>query len=247
MSSFENKNVVITGASRGIGLATVKKFVTEGANVIACSSHDSTETRQLYSDIESNLKGRIQPLFFDLSEESSVKEGIKHIKELTKEVDVLVNNAGIGKLSLFAFTKANELKRIFQVNFFSQIMIIQGLIGVLRRSESPSIVNLASIAGIDGGIGALGYGSSKASIILATRVLAEELAPLHIRVNAVAPGMVDTDLSKQMGNEAIKRAKGASFLKRLASPDEIANVIFFLASNNSNYINGQIIRIDGGM
>ena len=187
MSSFENKNVVITGASRGIGLATVKKFVTEGANVIACSSHDSTETRQLYSDIESNLKGRIQPLFFDLSEESSVKEGIKHIKELTKEVDVLVNNAGIGKLSLFAFTKANELKRIFQVNFFSQIMIIQGLIGVLRRSESPSIVNLASIAGIDGGIGALGYGSSKASIILATRVLAEELAPLHIRVNAVAP------------------------------------------------------------
>lgn len=248
MSSFENKNVVITGASRGIGLATVKKFVSEGANVIACSFHDSETTRLLYSEIESKSKGTIKPLFFDLSEETSVKEGLKQIKSLTNNnVDVLINDAGIGKLSLLAFTRINDLKRIFQVNFFSPIMIIQGLIGSLRKSHSSAIVNVASIAGIQGGMGALGYGSSKASMILATRVLAEELSSFHIRVNAVAPGMVDTDLSKQMGEEAIVRTKESSFLKRLATPEEIANTIFFLASDESSFINGQTIRIDGGM
>lgn len=247
MEQTNKKIAVITGASRGIGLATVEKFVAEGFDVIACSSKDDSVVRNKYKGIEFKYGGSIHPVFFDLSNEESTKQGIKEIRSFAKVINVLVNNAGIAKLSFFAFTRIEDIKHLFEINFFAQLKIIQGMLNMLSKSHNASIINLASVAGIDGGIGALAYGASKAAIINATKVLAEELSSFKIRVNAVAPGIINTEMRTTLGDKAVNGMQNQSFMKRLGDPKEVANVIYWLSTDEASYVNGQIIRIDGGM
>lgn len=246
MKTFANKTVVITGSSRGIGLALVKKFANAGANIIACSSCYSEERDAMYKRIACENNVEIFPVYFDMSDEDSVKEGIYQIKELKQNIDVLINNAGISLIKTILFTKMEDLHKVFQVNYFSTYLLTQGLVKFMKGSEGKSIINMASVAGIDGGVGVSAYGASKASIILLTKVMAHEFAPLKIRVNAVAPGMVDTDMANKMGPAAIENMTKVSASGRMAKPEEIADTVYFLASNDASYINGEIIRIDGG-
>lgn len=247
MRKFESKNVVITGGSRGIGSTTLALFAEQGANIVACSSRESEELINRYKEIASRNNVVITPVFFDMSDEAAVKEAVKRIKEVAPVIDVLVNNAGVSHIAPFMMSRMEDLHRVFQVNFFSQMAFTQGLLGSLKKAKGASIVNLTSIAGLDGGIGVTAYGSSKAAIALATKVLAQELAPFKIRVNAVAPGMVETDMAASMGEKATENTAGSAALKRLARPEEIANLILYLASEDASYITGQIIRIDGGI
>jgi 3-oxoacyl-[acyl-carrier protein] reductase len=247
MKRFEGKNVVITGSSRGIGLAILELFAQEGANITACSNRQNEDVINQYKEIAEKNNVQITPIFFDMSNEEAVKEGVKNVKNLMPVVDVLINNAGISHIAPFITSKMDDLHRIFQVNYFSQMVFTQGLLGSLKKAKGASVVNMTSIAGLDGGIGVMAYGSSKAAIALTTRVLAQELAFFKIRVNAVAPGMVETDMANAMGEKAIENTVDSAALKRLAKPEEVAQLVTYLASDDASYITGQIVRVDGGI
>ena len=247
MKRFEGKNVVITGSSRGIGLAILELFAQEGANIAACSNRQSETVINQYKEIAKKNSVQITPFFFDMSNEDVVKEGVREVKSIMPVVDVLVNNAGISHIAPFVMSKIEDLHKVFQVNYFSQMVFTQGLLGSLKKAKGASIVNLTSIAGLDGGIGVTAYGSSKAAIALTTKVLAQELAFFKIRVNAVAPGMVETDMATSMGEKAIENTAGSAALKRLAKPEEVAQLVGYLASEDASYITGQIVRVDGGI
>lgn len=247
MKRLQNKTAVVTGASRGIGRAILKKMAEEGANVIACSSHPTDERVAMYADISKEYDVTITPVYFDMRDEESVKKGVQEIKALKLPISILVNNAGISQMGLLAFTKIADAHKIFQVNYFSQLVMIQSLMGTLSKNDSASIINVASVAGIDGGVGVSVYGSTKAAIILLTKVLAQEFAQMHIRVNAIAPGMIETDLADEMGEKAKSSTVQSSALKRIGTAEEVANAVAFLASKEASYINGQTIRIDGGI
>ena len=247
MKRFEGKNVVITGSSRGIGLAILEQFAEEGANIIACSSKQSEFVLQQYKEIAENKHVQITPYFFDMADEDEVIKGAKEIKVYMPVVDVLINNAGVSCIAPFMMSKMEDLHRVFQINYFSQLVFTQGLLGCLKKAKGASIVNMISIAGLDGGMGVTAYGSSKAAVALTTKVLAQELSLFRIRVNGVAPGMVETDMAVSMGEKAIENTVSSSALRRLAKPEEVARLVAFLASEDASYIAGQIIRIDGGI
>lgn len=247
MNRFKGKNIVITGSSRGIGLAILELFAQEGADIAACSNKQSDTVLLKYKEIATKNNVQITPYFFDMSNEDEVKEGLKELKTAMPVIDVLVNNAGISHIAPFMMSKMEDLHRVFQINYFSQMVLTQGLLGCLKKAKGASIVNMTSIAGLDGGIGVTAYGSSKAAIALTTKVLAQELAFFKIRVNGVAPGMVETDMAISMGEKAAENTSNSAALKRLAKPEEIAQMVVFLASEEASYITGQIVRVDGGI
>lgn len=247
MKKLIDRTAVVTGASRGIGLAVLTALAKEGANIIACSSKSSDELDILYRNVAEKYCVDVTPVYFNLADESSVKLGMKKIRDLNVVVDILVNNAGVSHMSLVPFTKMDDLHRVFQINFFSQFLIVQNMLGLLKKSSHASIVNMASVAGIDGGVGVSAYAAAKASMISLTKVLAQECSQMKIRVNAVAPGMINTEMASQMGEKAINEMISTSAAKRLGSSDEIANAVVFLASDDSSYINGQVLRVDGGI
>jgi 3-oxoacyl-[acyl-carrier protein] reductase len=172
---------------------------------------------------------------------------VKKIILISKKVDILVNNAGIASGALFQMTTISELRKVFEINFFSQIVISQGISRVMSRNKSGSIINLASTSAFIADPGTLAYGSSKSAFARATKSMATELGSMGIRVNALAPSVTKTDMFDQMSADARDSLIESSALKRCAEPQDIANVALFLASDLSLYVTGQVIRVDGGI
>ena len=247
MGNFSNKVVCITGADGGIGKEITKRFAAEGATLILTSIAESPAFADLLGELKNNYQVEVYPFFFDLTDEEAIKVAIKDIKALKLKINVLINNAGMPHLAILPFTKMADVKKVFQVNYFAQMQITQGLLGIIAKDGESVILNAASIAGIDGEPGNCLYGATKASMILFTKVLAKELASSKIRVNAVAPGLTCTPFADAMGDKAKASMENISAMKRLATPQEIANVYYFLASNAASFINGQIMRVDGGV
>lgn len=247
MTDFKGKVVCITGADGGIGKEISKRFAIEGADLITCCLCETPEFMEFIEKLKKENSINIYSFFFDLSDPEAVKNGIMSIKALKIKINVLINNAGMPYLALLPFTRMSDVQKVFQVNYFSQMQITQGLLGIISKDGESSILNAASIAGIDGDIGNAVYGATKASMILFTKVLSKELANAKIRVNAVAPGLTSTPFADAMGDKAKNSMEQLSTMGRMATPKEIANVYFFLATNEASFINGQIIRVDGGL
>ncbi len=247
MKKFENKVVMITGADGGIGKEITKKFAIEGATLILTSISESEEFNNFISELKNDYKVEVHPFYFDLSEEDAIKTALKEIKALKLKINVLINNAGMPHLAILPFTKMSDVKKVFQVNYFAQMQITQGILGNIVKNSDGVILNAASIAGIDGDIGNSVYGATKASMILFTKVLAKELASSKIRVNAVAPGLTSTAFADAMGDKAKASMEQISAMGRMATPQEIANTYYFLASEEASFINGQVVRVDGGV
>ena len=244
---LENKLALITGANRGIGLSILKKFSENGANVIACARSKNDKFEQLILDISKKFKNQITPVYFDLSQENDVKQGIEKINAISNKIEIIVNNAGINQVSLFQMTSIKKIKEIFDINFFSHLRLTQKLMKIMIKNKSGSIINISSNAAKECDAGRVGYASSKAALIAFTKVLSKELGSFNIRVNAVAPGLTNTnmmgkDVSKKVIEEAIKRVA----LKRAAEPEEISDVVMFLGSDLSRYISGEVIFVTGG-
>ncbi len=247
MKEFKNKVVCITGADGGIGREITKRFAAEGATLVLTSIAESAAFNEFVTELKKEYQVDVHPFFFDLSDEEAIKLALKDIKSLKLKINVLINNAGMPHLAIVPFTKLSDLKKVFQVNYFAQFQITQGLLGSIVKDGSGVILNAASIAGIDGDPGNAVYGATKASMIMFTKVLSKELAPQGIRVNAVAPGLTSTPFADAMGDKAKASMEQISSMGRLATPKEIADTYYFLATEDASFINGQVIRVDGGV
>ena len=247
MGKYSDKVVCITGADGGIGREITKKFAAEGATLILTSIADTPAFNDFVSGLKKDFRVEVYPFCFDLSDEEAIKAALKDIKALKLKINVLINNAGMPHLAILPFTKMADVKRVFQVNYFAQLQITQGLLGSIVKDGTGVILNAASIAGIDGDPGNAVYGATKASMILFTKVLSKELASSKIRVNAVAPGLTSTPFADAMGDKAKVSMEEISSMNRLATPVEIANAYYFLASEDASFVNGQVVRVDGGV
>jgi 3-oxoacyl-[acyl-carrier protein] reductase len=243
---LEGKVAIVTGANRGIGKTILELFVQNGATVYGAAREVGSLT-SLIESYSQEYEGKIIPLYFDLTQDATMKSAIENLIKNKVKVDILVNNAGVAHGGLLQMTSITKMREIFEVNFFSQMRLIQLVIKLMKLNSSSSIINIGSIAGIDSYPGYTSYGSSKAALIYATKSLSKELSQINIRVNAVAPGLTETDMALQMETKAKSEMINSSALKRMALKDEIAETVLFLASEKSNFINGQIIRVDGGI
>lgn len=242
------KNAVITGTLQGIGKATLEFFVSNGANVWACAQRETDEFENYCKELELKYQVWVKPIYFDLTNADEIKTAIKSIQSDKQPIDALVNIAGMARDAIFHMVSMDTLKLVFEVNFFSQILFSQYITKLmLRNPSSSSVVFVSSISAIDGNAGQLAYSSSKAALLGAMKTMSKELASKGIRVNAVAPGVIDTDMNKVVAQEVIDEKIKTMDIKRLGSPSEVASTIAFLASDLSKHITGQVIRIDGGI
>lgn len=248
MRILEGKTAIITGANRGIGKETVKVFAENGADIFACARLRNEEFENDLVSLKETYQVDINPIYFDLSSSEQISSGIKEINKYKKTIDILVNCAGIADSGTINQTSITRLEEVFQVNYFAQIQIIQMVSRIMiRQKTNGSIINFASVGGIEANPGYLSYGSSKAALIWATRAISKELGQFGIRVNAVAPGMTKTDMggaykTEEQMSSVIERTG----LKRIGEAREIAEAVLFLASDRASFINGDILSVDGG-
>ena len=234
-----DKVALVTGASRGIGRAIMEKFADEGAIVYANARSEGT-----LDDAEPS--GRIIPLYFDVCDKTVVKKAVMRIQKEQKRLDVLVNNAGIMRDAYLEMVDDATLEETFATNVTAPIHIAQYAVRLMKRAGGGSIVNMASIIGQRGNAGQTAYAASKGAVIAVTKTWARELAPFGIRVNAIAPGNIDTELFHAIGEEKEKEITSQIGMGRIGSPEEIANVALFLASGMSSYVTGETIGANGG-
>ncbi len=235
------KVAVVTGANRGIGKQICETFQSAGAHVIACAR---TQNEKFTNWVKSNNMSAVS---LDLEDSLSIKSAIKEIRAISGNVDILVNNAGIGHGALFQMTKAADLRKVFEINFFAQIELSQGISRLMMRQQCGVIINISSSTARIADSGTLAYGSCKAALNRATQSMASELGVAGIRVNAIAPGVTETDMADQMDEAAREKLVSSSALKKAASPQDVANVALFVASDLASHITGQIISVDGGI
>ena len=243
---LKNKTAFITGCNRGIGKEICIKFLKNNANLICAVRKYEKNFEDFLVTKKNNKSQHISFVEFDLSNSNEIEKSIRNNDLNKKQIDILVNNAGIANGSIFEMTKLDDIKNIFEINFFSQLKLIQSLLRSLKKSESASIVNIGSISGLLSERGTLAYGSSKAAFMFASKILANELSSYNIRVNSIAPNIIDTDMANQMSSESKDKLLKSSYQKRIGSPEEVADLVLFLASDKSKYINGVNIKIDGG-
>ena len=241
------KTLFITGCNRGIGKAIVELFAKNEYNIIVCNRKQDDEFDAFCDGLQKMNGIEIRKYYANLSDEQSIKDCISQILKSKPKIDVMINNAGVVDKGLLQMTPIHKIRDVFQINFFAHVQFIQGLSRLMMRQKSGVIINMASIGGIDAYPAYVSYGCSKAAVIYLTKTLAQEFAPYGIRVNALAPSMVKTRMQEQMGEEANEEIMRRTALKRNAEPEEIAKLALFVASDDSSFITGQIIRIDGGL
>lgn len=243
---LKGKNAIITGSNRGIGLETVRVFAEQGATIWACARTRTDEFEQYIGEIATQNKTIIRTVYFDVSDENEIKEAVRLISRDTKKIDILVNNAGVSVERLFPMTTIDTMHAMMNVNFMSQILLSQLVSRFMIKNKSGSIINVASVSGIERELGGIAYGSSKAASIFSTKSMALELGSYGIRVNSISPGFIETDMWKKRDSIIWNKILEETPLHRQGTPREVAMSILFLASDMSSYVTGQNLVVDGG-
>ncbi len=247
MKELERKNAIVTGARTGICRAVVEAYAKEGCNVWAVVHRDDNQFISDMNTIAQDCGVWIKVVKMNLEDEEDIKRGMREITADKLPIDILVNGAGVTSPSrLIVMTSLKDMHRVMQVNFFAAVQMSQLVSKVMLRQKSGSIINIASIAGIDGDLSQLEYGASKAALICATKKMAYEWGDFNIRVNAVAPGLIETKMLSEMESKVVDELVRKTSLHRVGQPEEIAQLCIFLGSDRSSYISSQTIRIDGG-
>ncbi len=241
------RRALVTGAGKGIGAKILSTFAAAGADLIACVRTPSQALSDQLAALAQQYGVQAEVMVFDLMNESAIKQAMKDLCARKIQVNILVNNAGVATGGLLGMTSLETIKSTFQVNFFAPVLITQYIAKLMIKQREGSIINLGSIAGLDNFPGYTAYGSSKAALMQFTRIIANELAPYGIRVNSIAPALIDTQMAQQMEDKATQIMLGRSAMRRLGRPQEIADLALYLASDQSSFVNGQTIRADGGM
>ena len=242
MSSFnllEGKVAIVTGCSRGIGLAILNIFSQNGAIVYAVDLVEGS--------MDDLASPNIIPCYFDVTDTKSIIELVKRVKKEQGKIDILVNNAGIMQDALIPMITDDQIQKTFEVNVYAMMHFIQYVSKIMKRQQYGSIINAASIMGLSGNYAQMVYSASKGAVIALTKSAAKELAQDGIRVNAVAPGTIDTSLLENTPEETLEKIKSCIYMGKLGSPQEVANAYIFLASDLSSYVSGQVLGVDGMM
>lgn len=240
------KTIIITGANRGIGRAAVKAFAEKGYDVWACARTPGEAFERDIAAEALRTGAAITPVYFDLLNEAEIQSGVKEILREKRDVDVLLNCAGIPYGGLFTMTSMDTLREVYQVNVFAQVQMMQLVARRMMRQKRGCIINLCSAGGIEANPGYLAYGSSKAALIWITRCAAKELGRYNVRVNGIAPGLIDTDMGGYKPDSEREKMLERTSLGRLGKPEEIAAAALYLASEEAAFMTGQIMVLDGG-
>lgn len=242
---LKDKVALVTGANRGIGKAIAERFVQSGAIVYATARREGS-LDELVKNLNDSNCGKLKPVYFDVQDKTAIKECILNIRREQKHLDVLVNNAGIMQDAALGRVSDEMLEQTFQTNVYAPIHFVQMAVKIMQRQGSGSIINMASIVGLRGNAGQTAYAASKGAVVLLTRTWAREFATDGLRVNAIAPGNIDTELFHAIGEEKEAAITEAIGLGRLGKPEEVADTALFLASDMSSYVTGEIIGVNGG-
>tara|TARA_B100000035_G_scaffold110800_1_gene94070 strand:+ start:6458 stop:7201 length:744 start_codon:yes stop_codon:yes gene_type:complete len=244
---LKDKTAVITGCSRGIGFSILENFSSNGANIIACVRKNTDQLQERVQRLADKNKVKIDIVNFDLQFEDDIEKGFTNIKKITNSIDILINNAGINQMSLFQMTSLKTFKNVFEINFFSVVNLTQKILKIMKKNNFSKIINISSNAVSLTDAGRSAYTPSKAALVSLTEVLSKELSNYKINVNAIAPGLVNTDMMKNTPKKVIEEAIKNTPLSKVAQPDDVANTALFLASDKSNHITGETIYVTGGM
>ena len=240
---LKDKVCLITGAARGIGKETALLFASEGAVVIVNDNRVGSADEWVN---ESELKDRLFPLYFDITDAESIRRNAITIKKQFGHIDVLVNNAGVEFNELIGMISRDNMEKMFKVNVYGMIEMIQIMSRIMSKNESGcSIINISSLVGLRGNPGQLVYSATKGAVIAITKSAAKELAPQKIRVNSIAPGLTQTEMMEKADIEKLQSRINNICLGRIAQPKDIASACLLLASDYAAYISGQIIPVDG--
>ena len=241
-----NKLAIITGGARGIGKQIALTFAKEGYNIAINYRTESEDLKNTKKEIEEN---NVKCFTFqgDVTNFKDCEQFVKQIVEEFGNIDVLVNNAGITRDTLLMRMKEEDFKQVIDTNLIGTFNVTKNVISYMMKARSGRIINISSVVGISGNAGQTNYSASKAGIIGFTKSLAKEVASRNITVNAVAPGFIETQMTDVLKDDIKEEIAKKIPLKRMGTPQDVANVVKFLASNDSSYITGQVINIDGGM
>jgi 3-oxoacyl-[acyl-carrier protein] reductase len=244
---LEGRTAYVTGSSRGIGAAIAETFARHGADVVVNGRSDAAALEALADRLRREHGVRTLAIAGDQSDPAAIKEAYRQIFRTFKRLDVLVNNAGILEEGLLGMITEESLTRTFSINALATARNMQAALSLMQRAGRGSIVNITSIMGRQGNPGLVAYAGSKAAVIGMTLSAAKELAPRNIRVNAIAPGFIDTDMVRSLTREMYDEKMRAIGMGRIGTPQDVANVALFLASDLAAYVTGQVIGVDGAM
>lgn len=244
MNLLKEKVCFVTGAGKGIGNETARRFAEEGA-IVYVNDFINGSLDKVSVEWSEKYNTKVIPIYFDVTDEKAAKEAFMRIKKESGRLDVMVNNAGVMKDALIGMITKEMMDFVFSINVFAVMNMVQFASKLMTRQKSGSIINISSIVGVEGNPGQLVYSASKGAVAAMTKTAAKELAPLNVRVNAVAPGMINTDMFRSIGEEKMEERLDNVRMGRLGTPNDVANTIVYLASDLSTYVTGEIIGVDG--
>ncbi len=243
---MQKKIALVTGGSRGIGEAIVRKLITQDYFVYFTYSASHAAAENLVTELNTN-EHVVEKIKVTFPDEEEQRKAIDYIAKQSGHLDLLVNNAGIIKDALMPRMDFNEWDEVIDINLKSVFRLSKLALDLMFSTKQGCIVNMTSVSGIRGAVGQCNYAAAKGGIIALTKSMARELSPFNIRVNAVAPGFIESDMTKNIAGVEKKKVLQTCLLKRFGKPNEIANVVAFLASDSASYIQGQVIVVDGGV
>ena len=246
MKILEGKVALVTGGTRGIGRAIVLKLASAGASIAFTGQRESDALRQTESEV-ANLGVKCKAYISNASDYTLTQELVSEVHKEFGKIDILVNNAGITKDTLLMRMSEEQWDDVINVNLKSTFNFTKAVVPIMARQRQGSIVNISSIVGLNGNPGQANYSASKAGIIGLTKSVAKEMGARNIRVNAVAPGFIATEMTDALPQEVKDEYAKRISLRRLGQGEDIANVVLFLASDLAGYVTGAVITVDGGM